>query len=406
MRRVLGLALTSALTFAVAGGCAVYLDLRASLEVSDVDALLADRDDRPALPDDPFTGQPLNILVMGTDYRGAGNDALAGAGNEFHSDTTLLVHVASDRSRVEVVSIPRDSLVDIPACPLPGGGESRPQRGMFNSAFSLGGGGERDLTTAAACAILTVEHLTGVRVTDHIVVMMNGVVDVVDALGGVRMCLPEPVRGNRYINLDLPAGEQVLDGDQSINFLRARGGRGMGLELGSDLARIERQQTFVEAMLREVLRQNVITDAPRLLRTVEAVLASISTGRGLASPTSLAGLAWSLRDLDPAHIVFTPLPVTAAPSDPNRVVWITREADVIWARMIADEPPPQLVAPEPPPAADDAADDGATGEPGADAPATPPADAPAQEPGVESPAEAPAPEPEPPAPALRPGICP
>jgi LCP family protein required for cell wall assembly len=350
--RAAGLALTSALSFGLATGCALYLDLLSTLHVSDVDELLADRDDRPALPadpDDPFAGNALNILVMGTDYRGGGNAEIAGQGNEFHSDTTLLVHVAGDRQHVEVVSIPRDSLVDIPACPLPDGGLSRPRRNaMFNSAFAIGGGSSQDLTGAAACTILTVEHNTGVRVTDHVVVMMDGVVGVVDAVGGVPMHLPEPVRGDHHVNLDLPAGDVRLNGDQAINFLRARGGRGMGLELGSDLARIARQQAFVDALLREVLAQNAVTSSPQLLRLTEAVLASISPGRGLASPTQLGGLAWSLRGLDPAAVVFTALPVVEAPTDRNRVVWVRHEADAIWQRIIAGERPPELTAPTDP----------------------------------------------------------
>ncbi len=332
--------------FGLATGCALYLDLRSGLQVSDVDALLGDRGDRPAIPadpDDPFAGDGLTILVMGTDYRGDGNAAIAGEGDEFHSDTTLLVHVAGDREHVEVVSIPRDSLVDIPACPLPGGGESRPRRGaMFNSAFAIGGGATRDLTGAAACTILTVEHNTGVRITDHVVVMMNGVVGIVDAVGGVPMHLPEPVRGNDHVTLDLPAGDVRLDGVQAINFLRARGGQGMGLELGSDLARIARQQAFVDAMVREILAQNVVTGPAQVLRLAEAVLASVSPGRGLASPAQLGGLAWSLRGLRPEAIVFTELPVAPAPSDPNRVVWVGPESDAIWERIAAGEPPPAL----------------------------------------------------------------
>ena len=342
--------LTSALAFGIAGGCAAYLDLRSGLRVSDVDALLRDLDraEFPENPDDPFADQALNILVMGTDYRGGGNAAIAGEGHEFHSDSTMLVHVAGDRSRVEVIAIPRDSLVDIPACPLPGGGMSRPRRGaMFNSAFTIGGGPGRDITGAAACTILTVEHNTGVPITDHVVVMMDGLVGVVDALGGVTVDLPEPVRGDHHVDLDLPAGEQVLDGHQAINFLRARGGTGMGLEIVSDLARIERQQFFVDAMLAEILGQNLITDAPALFRMTDAVLSSISTGRRLASPTSAAGLAWSLRDVRPSHIVFTPLPITEAPQDRNRVVWVQPQAAQLWERIAAGRPPAELAEYEP-----------------------------------------------------------
>lgn len=345
-RRALSLLLTGALTFGIAGACATYLDLVSGLRITDVDQILGDLDrpEIPENPDDPFAEQALNILVIGTDYRGGINAAIAGEGTEFSSDTTMLVHVPGDRSRMEVISIPRDSLVEIPACPLPGGGQSAPRRSaQFNAAFAIGGGPRRDLATATACTVLTVEHNTGVRITDHVVVEMGGLVGVVDALGGVTVDLPEPVRGDEHINLDLPAGEQVLDGDQAINFLRARGGTGMGLELGSDLARIERQQVFVDAMLQEVLSQNVITDAPQLFRTVDAVLSSISTGRRLGNPMAAAGLAWSLRDVRPSHIVFTPLPVTAAPSDPNRVVWVEPQATRLWERIIAGEPPAEIV---------------------------------------------------------------
>ncbi|PZR55523.1 LytR family transcriptional regulator [Xylanimonas oleitrophica] len=409
--------LTAVLAFAGTGAVAAYLDFKDDIDVSDVDALLGtDRATPSRDPDDPFSGRALNILVMGTDYRGEGNDALAGDGDEFHSDTTLLVHVAGDRSRMEIVSIPRDSLVDIPACPLPGGGQSSPRRNaMFNSAFAIGGGPSKDVTGAAACTIRTVETLTGVPITDHVVVKMNGVIGVVDAIGGVPMCLPEPVKGNNHVDLDLPAGEVRLDGYQSINFLRARKGRGMGLELGSDLARIQRQQSFVDAMVREILAQNVITDSPRLYRLVQAVLKSISTNPGLADPAALAGLAWSVRGIDPADIVFTSLPVVNAPRDPNRVVWVERETDKIWERIAADQPPGWDPSQEPEPS-DGGGDAGgsSTGPSGSPAPsapdaASPPPDEPAPgDTGVPSPgssapaAEEPSPSP---TPSLLPGVC-
>ncbi|MCL1869790.1 MAG: LCP family protein [Promicromonosporaceae bacterium] len=347
--RAVGMVLTAVMTFAVTAGGTVFLDLRSALSVSDVDALLAGRDDRPPEPPgDPFSDHPLTLLVMGTDYRGGANADLAGAGNEFHSDSTLLVHVSGDRSFVEVVSIARDLLVDIPACPLPDGGETRPRRNaMFNTAFAIGGGPTRDLTGAAACTILTVEAATGLRINEHVIVKMDGLIGVVDALGGVGVDLPEAVRGDHHVSLDLPAGPQRLDGDQALNFLRARGGRGMGLEMGSDLQRIERQQFFVDAMMREVLSQNVIANTPRLLRTVDAVLSSMSTSRNLAGVTAVAGLGWSLRGLDPDSIVFTPLPVAAAPSDPNRVVWVRSQTDPVWERLRSDQPPTSLVPEEP-----------------------------------------------------------
>lgn len=363
--RTIALVVTAVVAFVAATAVASFVDLRSQIGVSDVDDLLAGEDRPPEVPaeqdpTDPFAGKDLNILVMGTDFRDEANAKIAGSGDEFHSDTTLLVHLSGDRSRIEAVSIPRDSLVDIPACKLPGGGETAPQtNAMFNSSFALGGGPDKDVTGAAACTIRTVEKLTGVRISDHVVVQMTGVIGVVDAIGGVTMCLPEPVKGQR-VDLDLPEGKQKLDGYTAINFLRARKGEGMGLEIGSDLKRIERQQAFFDAAMREILSQNIITDSPRLYRMVREILGSISTDPELASPTALAGLAWSIRDLDPSQIVFTSVPVVDSVSQPGRVEW-TSEADAIWERIRADEAPPGTApAKERPSGTASASPDGAT----------------------------------------------
>lgn len=391
------LGLTGVLAFVGSGAVAGYIDLQNQIEVSDVDSLLGrDGDPEPQAeaqepedPTDPFAGESLNILVMGTDFRDAANAELAGSGDEFHSDTTLVVHISGDRSRIETISIPRDSLVDIPACPRPDGSTTSPQYGaMFNSAFALGGGPEQNITGAAACTILTVEALTGLSIDDHVVVKMNGVVDIVDAIGGVPMCLPEPVVGDsRYSDLDLAAGRQVLDGETAIQFLRVRKGEGMGLELGSDLQRIERQQAFIDSMMREVLAQNVITDTPALYRMVQGALRAISTSPELASPRALAGLAWSVRNVDPADIVFESVPVVDAPSDANRVVW-TVEAAEMWEKFAADEP---LVAePEPSTSPSSKGDGGGQGDEAEDA----------EEVSVEKSSPAPSPSP-----SLREGVC-
>ncbi|MFD2796773.1 LCP family protein [Promicromonospora vindobonensis] len=339
--RAAALFVVGVLALVAAGGAVAYLDLKQQIGVSDVSGLV--QGPTPSAdPDDPFTGRSLNILVLGTDLRGGENTEIAGAGDGgMRSDTTMLVHISGDRSRIEVVSIPRDSLVEIPSCKLPDGTESGATSGMFNSAFTIGGGAQEDLTYAAACTISAVQSLTGVPVTNHMVVQMDGVVDVVDALGGVRMCLPEPlVQDPAYGRFELPAGEQTLDGREAISFLRARHGTGLGLEQGSDLTRIARQQAFVDALVRQVLDQNVLTSSPRLYRTIQAVLRAISADPGLADPAALAGLAYSIRNIDPAEIVFTELPVAAAPTDANRVVW-TEDAAAIWERMAADEPPPE-----------------------------------------------------------------
>lgn len=349
----------------------VYADLRGRIDVSDVSDLVAAPAGGTELPTDPFAGAPMNVLVMGTDLRDAENAALAGAADGLRSDSTMLVHVAADRTWAEVVSIPRDSLVDVPACRLPGGGESEPRRTMFNEAFSIGAGSAEDLDHAAACTISTVQALTGVTVTHHVVVRMTGVIDVVDALGGVRMCLPEPVTEDpEYGGLALPAGDQRLDGTQAIGFLRVRHGEGMGLETGSDLTRIQRQQAFLQSAVRELLGKDVLTDGDELYRVARSVLGALSADPQLADPVRLAAFGYSLRGMDRARVVFTEVPVVDAPSDPNRVVW-TADADPIWQRIAADTPPDGIATPAtsaPAVEAGAGADDGGTsagGEAGA-----------------------------------------
>ncbi|URN06625.1 LCP family protein [Actinomadura madurae] len=137
------------------------------------------RDARPVAPGTtapaPAPGRAMNVLLLGSDERGDGYSA--------RSDTMMLLHVPADRKDVRAVSIPRDSLVVLPACKTPEGKVIPSRRGLINSAFPLGG---------VSCAVKTVESLTGVRIDQTVVVGFTGFVRMVEALGGVRMTVPRP----------------------------------------------------------------------------------------------------------------------------------------------------------------------------------------------------------------------
>lgn len=395
---------------------AVVADLRSQVEVSDVSGLVvgaAAGAPKPKDPNDPFKDMPVNILVMGTDYRDAANIAIAGKdeGGGLRSDTTFLVHISADRTWIEVVSIPRDSMVSIPACKLPGGGTARARDlNMFNGAFgavgNITGKGPEDLTYAAACTLSTVVENTGLPLPNHLVIKMDGVIGIVDALGGVQVCLPEPIEEDRrYGNLVLPAGPQTLGGYQSIQYVRARHGEGLGD--GGDLGRIERQQGFINAALRQALAGETLANPAKMLPLAHAVLGSLSPDAALADAANLTGLAFSLRSIDKSRIVFRTVPNMPWPQDRNRVIW-TDEADELWARLAADQPPADLTPLPPPPAATPApgATDvaappetapGGSAPGGTDAGATAPAPA-----GPAAPAAPAAPTPEP---SLPPGTC-
>lgn len=342
--RATALALVTVLMAGASGAAAVYTRLQGAIDRADVDAYLTqDRPSAPEPPGDGFAGRPLNVLLMGTDLRDESNAALAGDDDTMNADTTILVHLSADRTRVELVSVPRDSLVRMPACTRPDGSTSAPRESaMFNAAFAVGAGGTEDLAAAAACTRLTFEENTGLRTDESVVLKMDGVVDVVEALGGIPVDLPEAVHSPKA-GLALAAGPQVLDGIASLAFLRARTGTGMGLEIGSDLGRIERQHLFLDAFAAHVGDAGVLADPTTLLPLLTSVLASLSLSEGLADVRALAGLGFALRDLTPDDLTAVTVPVQPAPGNPNRVVW-RPEAEDLWQRLREDRP---LVDPEP-----------------------------------------------------------
>src|SRR5699024_10201514 len=130
--------------FGGTGGALAYHDFQGNIERHDLGDFLNDND-RPGgspKPIDPNPGEPINALVLGSDTREGDVNEEYGSTPEdgMRSDTTMLLHVSADRERVEIVSIPRDTLVDRPSCVLPDGTESAPATDvMFNSAFATGG---------------------------------------------------------------------------------------------------------------------------------------------------------------------------------------------------------------------------------------------------------------------------
>ncbi|WP_285102848.1 LCP family protein [Promicromonospora sp. MEB111] len=375
--RSVTMGLVGVMAFGSAAAATAYHNAISQIEVQDLDGLVTEVVE-PKDPSDPFKDQAVNLLLMGTDIRDGTNADIGGTVSGMRSDTTMLVHISADRQWMEVVSLPRDTFVDIPSCKLPDGSQSQPYRDKFNASFTVGSGGT-DMKYAAACTINTVNAITGVTVTNHAVVKMNGVIDVVDAIGGVKMCLPEALHGNpKSARIDLPAGENLLDGKTAIQFLRVRKGTGMGLEMGSDLTRIERQQAFINATMRQILSAETLADPTKTFRLINAALGSLSADPAIANPGSVAGLAWSLREIEKRNIVMTKIPVYDTTEGGVGGLGWGPEAAEIFARIAADQPPEEVVLDTPEPAAsgspsgeaqegDTAGDAGGEAEEGADA---------------------------------------
>ena len=341
-------------SFGVTGAATAYVRLENNIETWDVSALTGSAPNpenrEPVDPTDPHAGQALNYLIMGSDVRDGENAAIGGEVEGMRSDTTIIMHISATRDRVELVSIPRDSHVQIPNCLFHDGTSSRPQEARFNAAFATGAKND-DVGEAAACTIRTVQTLTGITIDGWVVVDFTGFRNMVDALGGVSMCLPEDMSSD-LANLYITGSPefQTLDGSTALAFARARTGRGLGN--GSDIMRIERQQQLIGSMAKDVLSRNILTDSTALYRFLNATTKSLKADPDTGNITNLMGLAYSLQNVPSGNIVFMTVPHATYPADRNQVVW-TSDASKIWAALIADTPlvPPAVVVPEPNPGA-------------------------------------------------------
>ncbi len=339
-----GIALTTVavVAFGVAGAAAAFTRLQGNMDQVDVSALVGPTPQvtRTPDPDDPNKGAPVNILVLGSDQRDGVNAQIGGDVAGMRSDTTILVHVSADRQRVEAISIPRDSLVDIPSCTMSNGKKSRATHGMFNTAFATGWDMGGDMASAAACTIRTVQENTGVPIDHFVVVDFAGFQSMIDAIGGVEICIPNAMT-SKDAGLNVQAGVQRLDGPTALAFARARKGKGVGD--GSDTNRIGNQQRLVAAMATEVLSKNVLSDLGQLVSFLDAATSSLTTDSGL-SLTAMTGLTYNMRSIRGDSITFMTVPWAPAKSDPNRVEW-TSAATEMWANVAADLP--ALGEPEP-----------------------------------------------------------
>lgn len=340
--QVVSLVLTFALIFVTTAVGLAYSRLNSSLSTHDLDDILASarssaNTSTSVSPTaaDPNEGRALNVVVIGSDSREGANDidggGASGATGGMRSDTTMLVHISADRSRVEVVSIPRDTLVDIPSCPLPDGTSSYAQYdAMFNSAFATGAA-TGDAAYGAACTILTIESMTGLSIDDFIVVDFTGFVSVINALDGVPMYFAEDLY-DEASGLDISAGCKLLNGDQALAFARAR----KSLGDGSDISRIGRQQELVGAVLNEVLSTRLLTNPSRLYDVVDSTISSLTTStKSFGSLWDMVGLASSLSNLSSDGITMVTMPFDWAGA---RVTVNDVYASEVWNSIASDTP--------------------------------------------------------------------
>jgi LCP family protein required for cell wall assembly len=275
-------------------------------------------------PDYKGDGEPLNILVMGSDSReGEANDLEQEGETDERSDTTILIHVSGDRKDAYGVSLPRDAVVDRPDCMVQGETIPGESATMFNTAFSVGG---------AQCTIQTVEKLTGIYIDHFVTIDFNGFKDMVDAVGGVEVCIPKAVDDDEH-DIHFDAGTQELSGQDALNYVRER----YVLSVTGDIGRMKRQQAFIASMVNKVMSAGTLSRPDRVYSFLDAATESIAVDDRLDSIGALADLATQFRDTGLAHIKFVTVPFEEYEPDPNRLIW-TADAENLWQRIRNDQP--------------------------------------------------------------------
>lgn len=306
------------------GAGVLYFKLNGNLTSVDIDqALGADR------PEKADNGSE-NILVLGSDTRSGGNKKLGGGTDDgtARSDTAMIVHVYKGHKKASVVSIPRDTLIDRPDCTDTDGGEHPAADGvMFNSAYSTGG---------AACAVKTVESISGLRMDHYLEVDFSGFQNLIDDLGGVQVTTTEDIK-DPDSHLDLTAGTHRLDGEQALGLVRTRHGVGDG----SDLGRIQLQQAFVKALVDQVKDIGLLGNPKKLYDVADTATKTVTTDSDLGSVNSLMSFASGLKGIGPDKMHMVTMPVVYDPADANRVLVEKDKAQQVWTALKNDRPIPK-----------------------------------------------------------------
>ncbi|RLK60490.1 LCP family protein [Actinokineospora cianjurensis] len=291
-----------------------------------------------------------NFLLVGSDSR-EGADAEEGVGNSSdvpgaRSDTVMIAHIPADRSRVVIVSFPRDLEINRPGCEQFDskaakytGHQVEPKKNAkMNTAYQVGG---------PLCVTKVVQELSGLQITRFVGIDFTGFRGMVDAVDGVNVCVEKPMfdtKLNKWIVKDAGT-EVVLRGEQALDFVRARHVRG---DPTSDYGRIKRQQRFLSSLLRKAMSGQVLLD-PSKLTSFTGEVAKSTFGDNIGVD-SLMQLGQSLQNLEAGRVTFITVPTVGTSNSRGNEVLRKDDADRLFRAIINKEP---LSGEAPPPPATD-----------------------------------------------------
>jgi LCP family protein required for cell wall assembly len=270
------------------------------------------------LPASDVSSAGTNWLIVGADTRNGLSTAQIikyHLGFDFgtaNSDSLMLLHMGGPEP--VLISIPRDSYV-----PIPGYGDNK-----INAALGFGG---------PALLVRTVEQVTGLRIDHYMGIGFGGLADVVNEIGGVRICLPAPLRDSDS-GANLPAGCQNLNGTQALAFVRDR--HSFATE---DLQRIQDQRAFLKSLMSKAMSPGVYLNPFVALPFAQAAASSITVDKG-ASLQGLLSAALAMR-----HAETTTVPIAQdnyyTSNAGDAVEWNQAAATELFSDLAQDKPVPK-----------------------------------------------------------------
>lgn len=301
------------------------------------------------------------FLVVGVDDRSGVPHALL---SQYHAlgeacdctDTMMLVHISPRQHKAIQVPIPRDTIVRFPQYVDKHTGRTvqAGTSGKINSAYQHGG---------PALTVQVVQQMTNVHIDHFVEVNFLSFVDTINALGGINVCVAQPIDDKAYTHLTLAAGWHKMNGGEALEYVRLRHGAGDG----SDLDRTKRQQSFMADMLRQATSTNVLLNPIKLNDVLGSALRALKTDKDL-TPPDLVNLAMAMKGIAGGNITFAQIPIdsetTQVPGGGGEgVVWDPAGAQALFSAMVADRDPntPKPAASTP---SGNAASNGVTKAPG------------------------------------------
>ncbi|MGW5349904.1 LCP family protein [Streptomyces sp. NPDC004031] len=274
----------------------------------------------------------MNIMILGSDSRLSAEDQkLGGAADSSgaRADVIMIAHLSADRSNMSIVSIPRDTRVNIPECEDPKTHKTYPPvNAIINASLGRGGPG---------CTLATVQNLTNVYIDHWLMIDFGGVVKMADVLGGVEVCVQHSVwdRPTKYIKhggsgLKLTKGKHVIQGKQALQWLRTRDA------FGSDAGRAEAQHMYMSSLIRRLRGENLFTNPSRLNKIATTAMGAFEVSSEIGTPKKLYDLGMELKSIPPDRMTMLTMPHIADPEAPDAHYLPADNASTVWSLMRND----------------------------------------------------------------------